>query len=162
MPEQDCAHGSQGAFEEWFGFDAAAVTIESAQSEIASSDLGARSRAHRRSVDAYRSAIRRPFFAWLRACPVPRSDLGAIPSFQIGVCPHSVEGPGIAAMGATDRAAICRDVDVWRLKRDRKRLWEMFFVTCLQRMGYVVFRDSRSGTVTELKRPIWLKNEDKA
>jgi hypothetical protein len=38
----------------------------------------------------------------------------------------------------------------------------MFFVTCLQRIGYVVFRDPVSGRVSELKRPIWLKNEDKA
>jgi hypothetical protein len=162
MPEQDCAHGAQGAFDEWFGFDAAKVNLEAAQSKVASSDTGAMSRAHRRSVNAYRSAIRRPFFAWLRACPVPRSDLAAIPSFLIGACPRSAEGPVVAAVGRSDRAAICREADAWRMKRDRKRLWEMFFVTCLQRIGYVVFHDPATGVVSELKRPRWLMDEDKA
>jgi hypothetical protein len=81
---------------------------------------------------------------------------------QLGAAPvWEGSADDLDAGGVTEAGHLAR-LRAWRVARDRKKAWEALFVVCLQRIGWVVIREPIEGRVIQLKRPMWLKAEDRA
>jgi hypothetical protein len=162
MAEQAAEHGPQGAFDEWMG----------GVRRLAPGDgrVGEGGRALPRLPDegpltpprSVADSQREPFFVWLLSCPLSPLDLRSIPSMLIGSAPVWHGTPEEFDREVPEARGFRIELRAWRASRDRRIAWEGFFVTCLQRMGWIVIREPINGRVIELKRPMWLKNEDKA